>query len=1036
MRKFQFIDMRIYFRYKSLNLILCNSLKMQRVRILLLGVFSFLLGSSLYAQEFYPSQRTWDKTRIQYQKFSWKYLSNQNFEVYYFGKNETLARTTLQILDADFQRMTNLLSYTPFQKTRVFVYPSGSELIQSNSGISYADAQEAAEENRAKFRIEIAYQNDYQSYRNQLLRQLSHVYIHDILYGGSIKDALQNSILLSVPEWFTSGLAAYVANGETAAMSQYMYQVVVANKVRKPVLARGLEAEYLGQSIWSYLAKTYGANQIGNIVNLTRVIRNEQSSISSTIRKPIAKFLKEWFEFYVSEAKQYDVNVKEVEKKSLMAVEIGRGEQLRGFQLSPDGKWMVYILEDAGRYRIMLKSLVAASAKEIFRTGLKDPLRADGGQSPIVRWSNKLDLYVLYAQEGKNFLNTYQWTRQSLRFNSKKNLGDVRFLDFELNNSQNLLVRTLKQGQVDVGIYDLRRNRLTPITQDQNQESEAHWWGSNGDVVYLTDRITDSTYMKEKGMLAFMHWRADAPSEPKTLFIHKGLISNIRPVSDSLIYFLNESNTAQELVSYHTQDQKLYQTIVKSGNWSDFQWLNESFLVKNRDILSEQLQLFDSKQLMATPSYLWYPLLPDTTQVAQVINPTDENKRSSEIRRSRIERQQALRLRKDSNRLQGPLDYQNSFVINGSEGNFRIDPIRGLGYSMELKMNDLMENHLLKVGGYLSANIKNIDLWGEYAYLANKVDWIFRVDRRVLDQETETVSQKIRFNRAELKGIYPLNLQSKLSFSGMLTTNRAFDQYNVSTPEIVSTYLGGRLNYTFDNSVYWTENLRTGFRMFAGAEYQYALNQQSFTRFNLDARHYFKISNSLLLATRLSASHAVGIGAPQTLLGGMDNWLFIDREARTKENPLGTNGIAQPNVFMSDFATTLRGFRMNKLSGNSHLLANIELRIPLKSLIGSAYSKSQFMNTFQMVGFFDAGSAWTGANPFARSNGFNTNVYGGNTNPFRATVTDFRNPFLFGYGFGARANIVGYFIKLDYAYGIENDEVKSPMTYLSLGHDF
>ncbi|MEY3791550.1 MAG: hypothetical protein RLZ09_2386, partial [Pseudomonadota bacterium] len=112
--------------------------------------------------------------------------------------------------------------------------------------------------------------------------------------------------------------------------------------------------------------------------------------------------------------------------------------------------------------------------------------------------------------------------------------------------------------------------------------------------------------------------------------------------------------------------------------------------------------------------------------------------------------------------------------------------------------------------------------------------------------------------RAELKGIYPLNLQSKLSLSGMVTTNRAFDQYNVSTPEIVSNYLGSRLNYTFDNSVYWAENLRTGFRMFAGVEYQHALNQQSFTRFNLDARHYLKISNSLLLATRFSASHALG----------------------------------------------------------------------------------------------------------------------------------------------------------------------------------
>jgi hypothetical protein len=269
----------------------------------------------------------------------------------------------------------------------------------------------------------------------------------------------------------------------------------------------------------------------------------------------------------------------------------------------------------------------------------------------------------------------------------------------------------------------------------------------------------------------------------------------------------------------------------------------------------------------------------------------------------------------------------------------------------------------------------------------------------------------------------------------MFTSNRSIDQFNLSTPEDVSSYLGGRLSYTFDNTVFWAENLQTGFRMYAGVEHQNTL-QQSFTRFNLDARHYLKISNSFLLATRLSASHAMGEAATQTLLGGMDNWLFIDREVRNKENPLGTAGIANRDVFMSDFATSMRGFRMNKLSGNSHLLLNTELRVPLKSLVGSGYSKSQLLNTFQIVGFFDMGTAWTGANPFSRTNGFNTNVYGGNTNPFQATVTDFRNPFLFGYGIGARANLVGYFIKLDYAYGIENDEIRSPVTYLTLGHDF
>ncbi|NBW03285.1 MAG: hypothetical protein EBR87_06165, partial [Cytophagia bacterium] len=382
-------------------------------------------------------------------------------------------------------------------------------------------------------------------------------------------------------------------------------------------------------------------------------------------------------------------------------------------------------------------------------------------------------------------------------------------------------------------------------------------------------------------------------------------------------------------------------------------------------------------------------------------------------------------------------EYQNSFVVNNSDGNFRVDPVRGLGYSFEVNMNDLLENHLVRTGIFVTSNLKNTDLWGEYAYLANKVDWFVRFDRKVLDQQTETYSQKIRFNRFEIKAVYPFDLSSKLSFSGIFTSNRAFDQYNLATPEDLATYGGTKVEYTFDNTIHWAENLRTGFRMNLSAENQLGLtNGLGFTRFKIDARQYLKLSNTFLLAGRISASHALGAAARQTILGGMDNWLFINTDARNKENPLGRQGIAQRDVFMSDFATSLRGFNMNKLSGNSHLLVNLELRIPLKSLLSADFSKSRFMNSFQFIGFTDIGSAWTGTNPFSRTNGFNTNVYGGGTNPFKATVTDFRNPFLFGYGVGTRANLLGYFIKFDYAFGVDNGEVKPPITYLTFGYDF
>lgn len=166
----------------------------------------------------------------------------------------------------------------------------------------------------------------------------------------------------------------------------------------------------------------------------------------------------------------------------------------------------------------------------------------------------------------------------------------------------------------------------------------------------------------------------------------------------------------------------------------------------------------------------------------------------------------------------------------------------------------------------------------------------------------------------------------------------------------------------------------------------------------------------------------------------MENWLFNQQEPRIQESPLGLANLAQRDVFMSQFAAPLRGFALNKLSGNSHLLLNVELRVPVKSLM--SIESSSFLHSVQLIGFSDVGSAWSGSSPFAKTNGFNTNVYGGNTNPFQATVTDYRNPFLVGYGFGARATVFGYFVKFDYAFGLENKEVKSPVAYLTLGYDF
>lgn len=1001
------------------------------------SIFVVLSVLSLAHHELRAQGSQWisENHRIQYQKFAWKYVASSNYEVYYLDKNEPLAKASLSYLESDFVRVTELLSYSPVQKIKIFIYPNHETWLQSNGGISLANAKEVEEQNLAKFRIEIPFKDNLGSFKQELTKQVARVYLQDLLYGGSVRDVLQNSLLLSVSDWYVLGMAAYIASGDTPEMRRFTYQIISENKIRKLPLAKGKEAELLGQSIWSYIATTYGKQSIGNILNLTRIIRSEQSSVASTIRKPFSKFLKDWFDYYLNDAKQLEVNSQKIFAQDTF---VPAQLTMRSYRLSPDGSHEVWVSDESGRYSVNLHKVGSKKTQVILQSGLKDVNRLSSGKGPMLSWFGTNQLAVLFSDRGYSWLKLFQLDKSgALKGEEKKKIANLSYLAMEMSkNGTKMLVRVLEKGQVDVGIYDLKRNRLNSVTKDAFDETEAHLLPDNR-VFYLTNRYIDSLPAPAAPFTSAFVWNPEEPENPTRLFSTSGEISNFQFRSDSIAYFLQAQSQGNRLIRYSLADSTFHQLAIRSVAWDNFEISPEGISSRERAILEDKIERFTWSSLDEMDNSVWIPTIIDpvlakTVDIVPVETNSDLAKKS---RRARLDRQQSIRLKKEPGKLIGPLDYENSLVMNSSEGQFRSDPIRGIGYAYELKANDLLENHLFKAGAFLTANLRNTDIWGEYSYLANKLDWKFRYDRKVLGQDTEAESQKIRYNRFALSATYPFSLLSRITLTGSYSTNRLFSQYALSNPEEYSGYAGTSVNYVFDNTVPVTENIRTGMRMSVLAEANKdVVNEGDFVRLGVDARYYKKLTNSFFLATRFSASHQLGSRTQASMLGGVDNWLFNKQETRTQDSPVGLTNLAHRDVFMSHFIAPLRGFALNKLSGNSHLLLNVELRMPINSLM--SIESSSILNSVQLLGFTDVGTAWTGSSPFAKSNGFNTNTYGGNTNPFLATVTDYRNPFLVGYGLGARATIFGYFVKLDYAFGLENKEVKSPMTYLSLGYDF
>src|SRR5690606_35991446 len=172
------------------------------------------------------AREVFGKNRIQYRQFDWVYLSGENFDVYYYDGRKSVASEALEFLESEFDRITDLIGYPPYFKTKVFLYNSLSDLRQSNVGLNRTVFTANGETEFIKPYVEVANVGTALEFKEELLFQISDLMVNEMMFGGSLKDIFQSSILMNLPEWFIDGASLYVAKGWSAEMDDYIRQLM------------------------------------------------------------------------------------------------------------------------------------------------------------------------------------------------------------------------------------------------------------------------------------------------------------------------------------------------------------------------------------------------------------------------------------------------------------------------------------------------------------------------------------------------------------------------------------------------------------------------------------------------------------------------------------------------------------------------------------------------------------------------------------------------------------------------------------------
>lgn len=371
--------------------------------------------------------------------------------------------------------------------------------------------------------------------------------------------------------------------------------------------------------------------------------------------------------------------------------------------------------------------------------------------------------------------------------------------------------------------------------------------------------------------------------------------------------------------------------------------------------------------------------------------------------------------------------------FSGGGGPIFLTP--GLNAFFKVGLTDLLEDYRIVAGVRLDFNLVNNEYILSIANLKHRLDREIYFHRQSIEQIS--LYSIVRYRIHELHYIlrYPINplltLKGTASFRKDRAVYMSTDQFNLRQPDVNKYWVSAKGEFTYDGTRQLGLNLFDGmrFKLF-GEYYQEISGEEKFNNMavvGFDIRHYLPIHRNFIWANRFATSTSFGQSKLIYYMGGVDTWLAPKFKT---EAPVDYS----QNYAYQTLATNMRGFYQNVRNGNSFAVINSELRFPVFSYLANRPLRSDFLNNFQIIAFGDIGTAWTGPTPYSDENALFTRTI--RRGPLFITIREQREPIVGGYGFGARTRILGYFLRADYAWGVEDMVINKPVFYISLSLDF
>jgi hypothetical protein len=460
-------------------------------RLGLLLIVALLLAPTVEAQTV-----PFGKNKVQYRSFQWKVLAGDHVDVYYYPEEEPLARLTLVYAEETVRDLSRTFQHHPFERIPLIVYASRHHFEQTNvySGLIPESVLGFTEYLRG--RIALPFRGDYAQFRATLRHELVHAFQRSKLAETRAVFPRQLRFSPQQVQWWTEGLAEYLAAPEPTTQATMFVRDMVLNgrvpSIREFTRGTGYAAYPMGAELHRYLADRFGGRYLVELYETYWKYPNFEAALEGVLGLELDALSGEWHSalqqrFFPTYSQRSPPEV------AVVPIIFEMGGNVKPTLLGDSVPELFFLSGRSGYtslYRtplgqgergveLVLQGEHRAQFESLYATESGIDAHERGFLALVARYLDRDALVILEIESG-GIGARYQWP----------DLVGIKSPAWDPAGDRIVFEGLSTGGISDLYMVDLRTHQRTRLTADRFRDTSPDWSPDGQFIVFASDRTT------------------------------------------------------------------------------------------------------------------------------------------------------------------------------------------------------------------------------------------------------------------------------------------------------------------------------------------------------------------------------------------------------------------------------------------------------------------------------------------------------------------------------------------------------------------